>query len=181
MKTKKIAVARIVLIAMFAAMYVVLGLVSIKLPNMKITVDGLPIIAGAMILGPLDGMLIGAIGSLIDQMLGYGLGVTTILWMIPVMARGLLVGWYAKSKNYDLNYMNATFIILITSLVVTTLNTGAMWLDSVILDYYSKEYVFGNIIWRYAASVLTAIAYSVVLPPVIKLLQRTKFLQYFKK
>ena len=79
MKTKKIAVARIVLIAMFAAMYVVLGLVSIKLPNMKITVDGLPIIAGAMILGPLDGMLIGAIGSLIDQMLGYGLGVTTII------------------------------------------------------------------------------------------------------
>ena len=181
MKKKQITVARIVLIAMFAAMYVVLGLVSIKLPNMKITVDGLPIIVGALLLGPLDGLLIGALGSLIDQMLGYGLSVTTLLCMIPVMSRGLLVGWYAKSKHYDLNYVNTTFIILITSLVVTTLNTGAMWLDSVIFDYYSKAYVFGNIIWRYAASILTGIAYSVVLPPVIKLLQRTKFIQYFKK
>ena len=73
MKKKQITVARIVLIAMFAAMYVVLGLVSIKLPNMKITVDGLPIIVGALLLGPLDGLLIGALGSLNDQMLGYGL------------------------------------------------------------------------------------------------------------
>lgn len=50
---------RIVTTAMLIAMYVVLSLFSINLGNMKITLDSLPIIVGAALLGPLDGFLIG--------------------------------------------------------------------------------------------------------------------------
>lgn len=50
---------RMVTVAMLIAMYVVLSLFSINLGKMKITLDSLPIIVGAALLGPLDGFLIG--------------------------------------------------------------------------------------------------------------------------
>lgn len=43
---------RMVTVAMLIAMYVVLSLFSINLGNMKITLDSLPIIVGAALLGP---------------------------------------------------------------------------------------------------------------------------------
>ena len=58
---------RIVTTAMLIAMYVVLSLFSINLGNMKITLDSLPIIVGAALLGPLDGFLIGFFGSFLNH------------------------------------------------------------------------------------------------------------------
>ena len=55
-KTKRLAID-----AMLAAMFVVLSLFSINLPGMKITLDSLPILVGAALLGPLDGLAIGLI------------------------------------------------------------------------------------------------------------------------
>ncbi|MBR6736021.1 MAG: ECF transporter S component [Oscillospiraceae bacterium] len=51
---------KLVTCAMLIALHTVLGqFVSINLGNMKITFDALPIIVGAMLYGPVDGMLIG--------------------------------------------------------------------------------------------------------------------------
>ena len=63
---------------------------------MKITVDSLPILVAALLLGPLDGLAVGLIGSFLNQMLTYGLTVTTVLWILPAGIRGLVVGYYAK-------------------------------------------------------------------------------------
>jgi len=35
-------------------------------------------------------------------------------------------------------------VLIVTSLVVTLLNTGAIYLDSVIYGYYTYAYVFGK-------------------------------------
>lgn len=92
---------RMVTVAMLIAMYVVLSLFSINLGNMKITLDSLPIIVGAALLGPLDGFLIGFFGSFLNQLLTFGLTPTTILWVIPAAVRGLLIGLYAKHCHFD--------------------------------------------------------------------------------
>ena len=56
MKTKQLT-----LDAMLAAMCAVLGYVALDMGNIKITFESLPILLGAMLFGPVDGMLIGGI------------------------------------------------------------------------------------------------------------------------
>ena len=83
-KTKRLA-----LDAMLAAMFVVLSLFSINLPGMKITLDSLPILVGAALLGPLDGLAVGLIGSFLNQMITYGFTATTLLWILPPILTAL--------------------------------------------------------------------------------------------
>ena len=71
--------------AMFAAMVTVLGLVSI-------TIEAMPVFLGALMLGPVDGMVIGGIGTLLYQLLSYGVTATTALWIAPYVLLGLCVG-----------------------------------------------------------------------------------------
>ena len=54
--------------AMFAAMVTVLGLMSISTGNLKITVEALPVFLGALLLGPVDGLAIGGVGTLLYQL-----------------------------------------------------------------------------------------------------------------
>ena len=62
--------------AMFAAMVTVLGLVSISTGNLKITVEALPVFLGALLLGPVDGLAIGGVGTLLYQLLRFGVSAT---------------------------------------------------------------------------------------------------------
>lgn len=162
MKTK-----RIVTNAMFIAMYFVLSFFSIKTGNMKITIDSLPIIVGSALLGPIDGMIIGLFGSLLDQLYNYGFMVTTILWILPAGIRGLIVGCYSKKKNYNLSIKQATFITVLSALIVTFLNTVVMYLDSKIMGYYSYAYVFGMIIPRIISGIIIAVILGILLPYIL--------------
>ena len=78
--------------AMFAAMVTVLGLVSISTGNLKITVEALPVFLGALLLGPVDGLAIGGVGTLLYQLLRFGVSATTALWIAPYVLLGLCVG-----------------------------------------------------------------------------------------
>jgi len=116
---------------MLAAMYVVLGMVSVTLPTIKITFDSLPILVGAALFGPVDGLAIGLIGSFINQLFSqYGLTATTVLWILPAGVRGLLVGLYAKKHSFSMTTHQTVFITVLSALVVTALNTLVMYIDS---------------------------------------------------
>ena len=78
--------------AMFAAMVTVLGLVSISTGNLKITVEALPVFLGALLLGPVDGLAIGGVGTLLYQLLRFGVSATAALWIAPYVLLGLCVG-----------------------------------------------------------------------------------------
>lgn len=78
--------------AMFAAMVTVLGLVSISTGNLKITVEALPVFLGALLLGPVDGLAIGGVGTLLYQLLRFGVGATTALWIAPYVLAGAVRG-----------------------------------------------------------------------------------------
>ena len=158
--------------AMLAAMFVCLSLVSISLPNMKITLDSLPVLVAAFLFGPLDGLAVGLTGSFLNQMLTYGFTATTLLWILPAGLRGLLVGLYAKKHSFELTQKQTIFIVVLSALAVTALNTVIMAVDSLIYGYYSTAYVFGALVFRIIAGVLTAVVFSLIIPPLIKQLKK---------
>ena len=173
-RSASMSTRKLVTIAMLTAVYVVLSLVgTLNLWWIRISVDSLPIILGALLYGPVGGLLVGLLGSFMNQLITYGLTATTVLWVIPAAARGLMIGAYAKKHNYDLSRTQIIGSLCLTAVIVTALNTGAMYLDSVINGYYTYAYVFGGVLTRVAAGIATAIVMSFVAPPVVSMLDRS--------
>ena len=162
---------RLALDAMLAAMYVVLSLFSINLPGMKITLDSLPILVGAALLGPLDGLAVGLVGSFLNQMITYGFTATTLLWILPAGLRGLFVGLYAKKHDYSMTLHQTVFITVVTALLVTALNTLFLYVDSWV---YSYSYVAAlpTLLLRILAGILPAVVFSLLLPTILASLRR---------
>ena len=165
-KTKRLA-----LDAMLAAMFVVLSLFSIRLPGMKITLDSLPVLVAAALLGPVDGLAVGLIGSFLNQMITYGFTATTLLWIIPAGIRGLLVGLYAKRHVFSMTLRQTVFITISTALLVTALNTFFMYVDSWVYSY-SYAAALATLALRVLAGIITAVLFSLLLPALLAALRR---------
>lgn len=169
---------KMVTVALLIALHVVLGLVSLTFGNMKVTFDGLPIIISAICFGPVWGTLTGLLGAFLAQLLTYGITATTVLWILPAAMRGLVVGLFflrtdpADYKQWHWKSPRLLLAIILSSLLVTGVNTLVMYLDSIIYHYYSYAYVFGATLIRFISSLLTAIAYCVVVPLVMKPLMK---------
>jgi len=162
---------------MLVAMYVVLSLfATIRLgSSMNISVASLPIIVGGALFGPVDGLIIGLLSAFMEQLLTYGLGPTTVLWMLPAAVRGLMVGLYAKRCGFDMSFKQTQFITILSALVVTAVNTVVMYLDAKIYGYYTFVGVFGAVIPRIISGVITAFILGALLPHIVKPLR--KFLE----
>ena len=158
--------------AILAAMCAVLGMISLDFGNLKITFESLPIIIGAMLFGPLDGLAIGGIGTLIYQLLRYGVSVTTLLWMLPYALCGLLVGAYAKKNNFELSTKKLCVIVVAAELMVTLLNTGVLYVDSKIYGYYNFAYIFGTFVIRLIITVAKALVFTGIIPVLLKPIKR---------
>lgn len=171
---KTFSTKRIAYDAMLAALCAVLGYIALDLGNIKITFETLPILLGALLYGPLDGTLIGGIGTFIYQILKYGFSATTVLWMLPYVICGFLVGLYAKHKKFCLSKIQVIIIVVVNELLITLLNTGVMYIDSKIYGYYSFEYIFGSFFVRLAVCIVKAVVFGIALPYVIKAVKRIK-------
>jgi len=158
---------RLVISAMLIALHVLLSLyLTVRLVNMKITFDALPILLASLLYGPATGCGVGLIGAFLAQLLTYGFTPTTLLWILPAGVRGLIVG--AAAKRLDLsNRKNLLLVIIVSALVVTTINTAVMAIDALLYHYYSRAYVFGALVWRYLAGIVTSVLYAAVLPPLL--------------
>ena len=165
-KTKRLAID-----AMLAAMFFVLSLFSINLPGMKITLDSLPILIAAMLLGPVDGLAVGLVGSFLNQMITYGFTATTLLWILPAGLRGLLVGLYAKRRAFSLSVPQTIFITVVTALFVTALNTFIMYVDSKVYSYPFAA-TLPTVALRIVAGIVTAVVFSLILPSLLSALRR---------
>lgn len=161
---------RLVLDALMIALYVVLGFVSINLGFIKLTFASFAIIVGALLYGWKDGLIIGMLGEFLMQLMTYGITVTTPLWVLPAMARGLIIGLYAQSRQFSLSYKQTAIIVLISSLVVTTINSVVIWLDGVIY-HYAVQLTVGIIGIRYLNSVVMAAVYALLAPKTVALLK----------
>ena len=158
--------------AMLAALCAVLGFVSIDMGNLKITLESFPVNLGALLFGPVDGMVIAFLGSFIYQILKYGFSVTTLLWILPGVVSAALLGGYAKKKEFGLTRKQGIIAVLIAELVVTILNTGVMYIDSKIYGYYSFVYIFGTIVPRFAICIGKGVVYGAVLHPLMETVKK---------
>ncbi len=166
-KTKQLAIN-----AMMAAMCAVLGYLSLDFGNLKITFESLPILLCALMFGPLDGMAVGGLGTLIYQLLRYGVSITTPLWMLPYIVCGLAAGWYARKENFSLSARQVMGVVVINELLITILNTGVLYLDSKIYGYYSAVFIFGSLLPRLALCIGKGMVFGAVLPGVIRPVRR---------
>ncbi len=165
--------------AVFAAMVAVLGYFSLNFGNFKITFESLPILLSGLLMGPLAGVAVGGIGTFIYQMLRFGLMPTTPMWMAPYVVAGFVVGWYAKQKGMTgfsgapLSTRNVVFIVVIAQLLITSINTVCLYIDSHIYGYYTPTLIAGMLVPRFILAVVMGVAFGVLIPQLINALRRS--------
>ncbi len=170
MTTKKLTT-----LSMLIAIKVILSILTpIKLLNFKFTFEAFPILIAGLLLGKFDGFIVGFVGSFLYQLLfsGYGFTPTTILWILPHAISGLTVGYLAEKTKEKLNFKIVSLIALLSALLVTSLNTLALYIDAKIYGYYSVALVFGSIPLKIISGILLAIIYATALPKTIELIKK---------
>ena len=168
MKTRQLAID-----SMLCAVCAVLGYVSLDMGNIKLTFESLPVLLGALLFGPVDGMLIGGIGTLIYQLLRYGVTLTTPLWILPYVLCGLLVGAVARWRKFALGQWQTIILVVLAELMVTALNTVSLYIDSKLYGYWFPGFILGALGVRLILCVLKATAFGAILPGVIEAVRRT--------
>ncbi|MCQ2385943.1 MAG: ECF transporter S component, partial [Clostridia bacterium] len=152
--------------AVLAALFFALSLFSIKVGDVfKFTLSSFPILLAGLLFGLPDACAVAVIGAFLEQALSsYGLPPTTPLWLLPAIVRALTIGIYAAACRKTYRYYSVILVCVLSSFLVTVTNTAVMYLDSVILGYYSYAYVFGAIIPRFISGLLTGVLYGVLCP-----------------
>ena len=160
---------RITITAMLAALFVGLSYLAVDLWVIKFTFAPIAIILAGFLFGPWEAFCVALVGATLEQLLKYGISVTLPLWVIPALARGLLVGFGARlfrkrmAKNEKSNAVCVALITLVSSLVVTTLNTPVMYFDAWLFDYLQYTEILGlALAWRYLSGVVCSILYTIV-------------------
>jgi len=169
-----ISVRMMAIDAVLVAMYVVLNSFAIRTANIKFTLDAFPIIVGAVMFGPVHGTVIAFLGSGIYQLFfsGYGITPTTLLWMLPVLVRGLIVGFYSRRKGYEPGVKGLVAITILAGVLTTALNTVALYTDSIVYNYYSYELVFGLLVPKFVISIILAVVFALITPGLVKRIRK---------
>lgn len=176
---------RLALDAVMVALYVALSMLAIPVGGLKLTFEHLPIIICAMVFGPVDALIVGAMGELMNQMLTYGFTPTTILWMTPAMFRGLSMGLGAKllPKKMGLDALleqklPVFYVVfcVISGLLCSCLNTFTLYVDSKMFGYYSFAMVFGVFWVRMAASAVSSVLMAAAAKPVAGALRKARII-----
>jgi ECF transporter S component (folate family) len=171
-------VIQLVVDAMLCAVCAVLGYLAIDLTSIKITFESLPILIAALLFGPVDGITVGAVGTLIYQYLRYGFTATTFLWMLPYIVLGFIAGFYAKKKNFRMNATELGVLTVICELVVTLLNTLVILIDSKIYGWYYPTLITGSLVIRLVVCIAKAIVFGVILYPLLTAIRKNSGLKF---
>jgi len=172
---KSFSIKRIAIDALFAAMCAVLGAFSIDLGTFKFTVENFPILIGALLFGPIDGMLIGGVGSFIYQLLKYGIDASTILWIVPYIASGLFAGLFAKTIKKNRSVWILLIVVVANGLLVTGLNTIGLFVSYKYIWFYPIETIIADIPIRIVTCIVKAIVFGFILGPILKVLRKNMF------
>ncbi len=178
-------IKRITLDAVMVALYFALSLLAIQIGGLKLTFEHLPIILCAVIAGPVDAVMVGGLGELINQLLSFGLTPTTLLWMAPAIFRGLSMGLCAKyfSKELGLNALlekkfpwQFALLCVASGMVGSAINTGAYYVDSKMFGYYNYYAVFGVFWIRLIASAVSSVVMAVAVKPIAVALRKNRII-----
>lgn len=163
MRARKLA-----LDAMLGAMCAVLGYLAIDTGNMKITFESFPILLGALLLGPADGFAVGLVGTAAYQLLRYGVSVTTPLWIAPYVMVGWAVGYAAEKRRRSLRPGELAAWVTGAEVFITLFNTLTIYIDSRLFGYYFPGFVTGSLAIRGVVCGGKCVAFSLLLPPILR-------------
>ena len=174
MKNKKFTTKRIVIDALFAAMVLLLSYLSITIGGLvKVSLESLPVVVGALMFGPWDGVMIGMVGSFLYQILGpYGITPTLPLWMLPYIAEGLVVGYYAREWHLMNSKKQLMRISIAGEVIAFAFNTLALFIDSKMYGYYTPVSIWGMAGIRLLIAIARAVMYGLILPPLLHALAK---------
>ena len=179
-------IKRIATDAILIAVFFALAVLSIVVAGVKITFNSLPVVIAAVLFGPIDGFLVPFLGEFLSQMIHYGFTPTTILWMLAPALRGLIIGaavlMLRKSMSLDTILGSKRpwvyFLVCIVAAVLTSLaNTGAYYVDSKMLGYYTYELIFGVAGVRIVSNVVSSVLTAILALPVFAALRKAKLIQ----
>lgn len=180
-------IRRIAYDAVLIAMMVALGYASVDLGTMKFTFENLPIIIGAIMFGPVDGMIIGALGEFLAQILKYGIDATTVLWIFPYVLSGLLVGFGAKLLAVRKCYMSGfkaesakniwriIVLLIVNGIVVTLANTLSLYIAYKFVYFMPVEAMLLKLPMRIVTNIIKAVAFAIVVPMILYGLRKIPF------
>ena len=175
MQNKKLRL--LCLAAVMAAVYVGLDFLSESASavfggSMKISLSGLPVVIVAVCAGPLWGGVTGFIGEFIIQLCLYGLDPTTLIWALAAASRGLVMGWMFLAFKKSTHPLFLTISTVVSSIVVTLLNTGGILIHQTIYGYSSYLATLVQVPTRIASGALTAVLFALILPPILRPLKK---------
>ena len=179
---KRKTVLRLTTNAMLVALYVVLSLqfmtVNLEILGLKLTFEHFPVLLCGVLFGPIDAVTVGAIGEFINQATSqYGITLTTPLWILPIMVRGLMVGGSCKifkkyAKKDSIVFYLLVFIV--SGIFSSSFNTLALYVDSKIFGYYTHAMVFGVYWTRIIMSGITSILMGLLVTPIMYALRKSR-------
>lgn len=169
---RKLSTREMTLSAIFAAMVAVLELVSIHLPNFKFTLSSFPIFIGALLFGPLPGILIGGVGTFISQLVSFGLMPTTIIWMAPYIVAGGLTGLYAKKKGFHYESRDLRIYLILMELIITAINTLSLYIDGHVYGYYTPALITKLLLPRIIVAIIKGFVFGLIFPPLLRAIQK---------
>lgn len=175
-KAFKFSVLRICLDGMMTALYIALTLLKVRIGNVQISFAAIPLCFATLTCGLPDGLIVALLGTFVEQLISpYGLGLTTVLWMLPHLIRAAIL-WifhYVSKKHGKPLYDRPLWYyvgMLVSALFLTASNTLAMWLDAIIIGYPIEIMLIETII-RFGTGLLSAVVSASILLPVIHALK----------
>jgi ECF transporter S component (folate family) len=164
-------------LAILAALYVLLTMVSIRAGNLRVTFASLPVVVCALLFGPWEAFWVALIGEFINQMLSYGPTVTTVLWLLPPALRGAAVGAAAfrslrAGRPLEARPRALYAVCLAAAVLTTACNTAVLAVDGLLYHYFTWVLVFGDLAVRLATGLLTAVIVTSLARPLAGLLRR---------
>ena len=168
-------IQRICVNAIMIDLFLILGFLRIRVGGfLEIGFGSIVIAFVAILYGPLDAVIVAALGETINQLFfsPYGASPTLPLWVLPVVVRALLIGllaWrYKKKGDHITNHIVVYYFSLMgVALIVSGLDTGLLYLDGIIM-HYPVSYTFVQTIIRFFSSQVTAIICASITLPLYK-------------
>ncbi len=168
--------------AMLAAMCAVLGWAArfTDFGFIKISFESLPVLVAALLFGPIDGAVVGLVGTFISQFLMYGLDVSTPLWIIPYVVIGVVCGFYAKKYHYYNTKGQIRFIVSAMEVLIFLINTVSLYFYAQLVSVFHTDwigkpglaYVLSGLLPRTIVLVIKAVGFSMLMPPLLFALHR---------
>ena len=113
-------------------------------------------------------------GTLLYQLLRFGVSATTALWIVPYVLLGLCVGAVSARHGYACTPRQLALLAVLGELGITVLNTGSLYVDSLIYGYYSPVFVFGTLPLRLAICAGKGIVLALLLPTLLRVARRAR-------